>query len=186
MLERCSDDIAWLHKQGENKIDLQKLLYKNFIKITYTEAVAVLQKLPNVQPIQWGHDLSKEHEKHLVQYCEGVPVFLMNFPKRIKPFYMKINELQPETVDAMDLLFPNVGEICGGSVREHRFDVLQKRMQDLSILDSLDWYLDLRRFGTCPHAGFGLGFERFLQYVLGISNIKDLVPFPRWPHHCPM
>lgn len=186
VLDRCPDDVAWLHKHSENKINLPKLLDEDFIRITYTEAVAILQKLSDVPSIKWGQDLLKEHERQLVQYYDGMPVFLMNFPKNIKPFYMKCSDSQPETVDAVDLLVPNVGEICGGSVREHRFDELHTRMEDLKLLNSLKWYLDLRRFGTCAHAGFGLGFDRFLQYFMGISNIKDVVPFPRWPHHCPM
>uniref|UniRef100_A0A8C5EM79 Aminoacyl-transfer RNA synthetases class-II family profile domain-containing protein n=1 Tax=Gouania willdenowi TaxID=441366 RepID=A0A8C5EM79_GOUWI len=135
--------------------------------------------------LQWGCDLKTEHEKHLVKHCGNVPVFVTDYPYRLKPFYARANQDPPQnTAAAVDLLVPGVGELCGGSLREERLDVLTAHLEDAGLEDTYDWYLDLRRFGSVPHGGFGLGFERFLQCVLGVDNIKDVIPFPRYSHSC--
>ena len=137
-------------------------------------------------PIEkWGADLQSEHERYLVEKLFKKPVILYNYPKEIKAFYMRQNEPDAqgrETVRAMDILFPGIGEIIGGSQREERLDKLEQRMNEMNIPSKeLDWYLDTRRFGACPHAGFGLGFERMVQFVTGMNNIRDVIPFPRFP-----
>ncbi|XP_075775591.1 asparaginyl-tRNA synthetase isoform X3 [Pelodiscus sinensis] len=133
----------------------------------------------------WGGDLQTEHEKYLVKHCGEVPVFVINYPYELKPFYMRDNEDGPQhTVAAVDLLVPGIGELCGGSLREERLDFLQSRLERLGLADTYQWYLDLRQFGSVPHGGFGLGFERYLQCILGVDNIKDVIPFPRFPHSC--
>ncbi|XP_067996157.1 asparaginyl-tRNA synthetase isoform X3 [Melanerpes formicivorus] len=135
--------------------------------------------------MQWGCDLQTEHEKYLVKHCGEVPVFVINYPYDLKPFYMRDNEDGPQhTVAAVDLLVPGVGELCGGSLREERLPFLESRLQRLKIADAYQWYLDLRKYGSVPHGGFGMGFERYLQYILGVANIKDVIPFPRFSHSC--
>ena len=134
---------------------------------------------------EWGCDLQTEHEKYLVKHCGEVPVFVINYPYDLKPFYMRDNEDGPQrTVAAVDLLVPGIGELCGGSLREERLPFLESRLQRLGLADTYQWYLDLRKFGSVPHGGFGMGFERYLQYILGVDNIKDVIPFPRFPHSC--
>jgi len=134
-------------------------------------------------PVEWGLDLQSEHERYLTEQVTGGPVFVINYPKEIKAFYMRQNG-DGRTVAAMDLLVPKVGEIIGGSQREERFDLLVERMRQVGIVpDDLWWYLDTRRWGSCPHAGFGLGFERLLMYLTGMENIRDVIPFPRTPRH---
>ncbi|XP_061314066.1 probable asparagine--tRNA ligase, mitochondrial isoform X2 [Pezoporus flaviventris] len=133
----------------------------------------------------WGCDLQTEHEKYLVKHCGEVPVFVINYPYDLKPFYTRDNEDGPQhTVAAVDLLVPGVGELCGGSLREERLPFLESRLQRLGLADTYQWYLDLRKFGSVPHGGFGMGFERYLQYILGVDNIKDVIPFPRFSHSC--
>ncbi|XP_074917892.1 asparaginyl-tRNA synthetase isoform X2 [Chelonoidis abingdonii] len=133
----------------------------------------------------WGYDLQTEHEKYLVKHCGEVPVFVVNYPYDLKPFYMRDNEDGPQhTVAAVDLLVPGIGELCGGSLREERLHFLQSRLERLGLADAYQWYLDLRQFGSAPHGGFGMGFERYLQCILGVDNIKDVIPFPRFPHSC--
>ena len=156
-----------------------------FRTISYTEAVERLQKSGQAFefPVEWGLDLQSEHERYLTEKIFSGPVFVTDYPRQIKAFYMRMNDDQ-RTVAAMDLLVPRVGEIIGGSQREERYDILKMRMADQGIAeDDLAWYLDIRRWGTCPHAGFGLGFERLLMYLTGMENIRDVIPFPRTPGH---
>jgi asparaginyl-tRNA synthetase len=133
--------------------------------------------------VEWGADLQSEHERYLTEQVVGGPVFVVNYPREIKAFYMRQND-DNRTVAAMDLLVPKVGEIIGGSQREERLDLLTERMREVGIVPAdLWWYLDTRRWGSCPHAGFGLGFERLIMYLTGMENIRDVVPFPRTPRH---
>jgi asparaginyl-tRNA synthetase len=148
----------------------------------YTEAIRILEKskVSFEFPVEWGLDLRSEHERYLAEKHVGRPVILMNYPKEIKAFYMRLND-DEKTVAAMDVLAPGIGEIIGGSQREERLAVLDQRIGDPAMQESLWWYRDLRRYGTVPHAGFGLGFERLLTYVTGMDNIRDAIPFPRVP-----
>ena len=155
----------------------------DFERVTYTEAIDVLEKSKkNFEfPVQWGIDLQAEHERFICEDTYAKPVFVTDYPKNIKPFYMRVND-DEKTVAAMDLLLPGIGEIIGGSQREERYDVLVSRMEELQLnLEEYNWYLDLRSFGTVPHSGFGLGFERFLQFITGMNNIREVMPFPRTP-----
>jgi len=171
---------------------LQFCLDNDFERLTYTEAIGILKEsTPNKKkkfqyPVEgWGTDLQSEHERYLVEKHFKKPVILTDYPKDIKAFYMRQNEPDAqgrETVRAMDILFPGIGEIVGGSQREERLDKLEQRMDEMGIpKDELWWYLDTRRFGACPHAGFGLGFERLVLFVTGMGNIRDVIPFPRFP-----
>ncbi|MFA6309376.1 MAG: asparagine--tRNA ligase [Clostridia bacterium] len=160
---------------------LENVLNSDFAHITYTEAVEILSKVKDTfrYPVEWGNDLQTEHERHLTEKIYNKPVFVTDYPKDIKAFYMRLNDDQ-KTVAAMDLLVPGVGEIIGGSQREERLDYLEKRMDELGLnKEDYWWYLDLRRFGGTRHAGFGLGFERAIMYLTGISNIRDVISFPR-------
>ncbi|KAK2154477.1 hypothetical protein LSH36_268g03017 [Paralvinella palmiformis] len=171
ILENNQDDLYWYWKfvsHSDCETIVKKMILKSFVRMTYTEA--------------WGEDLQKEHERYLVRHCDGLPVFVTDFPTDIKPFYMKVNS-NKRTV-TVDLLLPEVGEVCGGSLRESNLDILEQKLESLGMSESLSWYLDLRRFGTCPHGGFGLGFERLLQVMLGIENIRDAIPFPRFVNSC--
>jgi asparaginyl-tRNA synthetase len=167
---------------------LNFVLAEDFVRLSYTEAIDILRNSkPNKKkkfafPIDdWGADLQSEHERYLVEKHFKKPVILKDYPKDIKAFYMRMNE-DNKTVAAMDILFPGIGEIVGGSQREERLDVLTQRMKEMDIPEEeMSWYLDTRRFGTCPHAGFGLGFERLVLFVTGMSNIRDVIPFPRYP-----
>jgi len=165
---------------------LEKFIESDFVEMTYTDAIKILEKSKKSFefPVHWGVDLQSEHERYLTEEHVGQPVILIDYPKEIKAFYMRLNDDQ-KTVAAMDVLAPGVGEIIGGSQREERLDVLEQRMKEMELDDfaAYSWYLDLRRYGTVPHAGFGLGFERFLAYVTGMSNIRDAMPFPRTPKH---
>ena len=161
-----------------------------FKRVTYTEAIEILRNSkPNKKrkftyPIEgWGTDLQSEHERYLVEKHFKCPVILFNYPASIKAFYMRLNE-DGKTVRAMDILFPGIGEIVGGSQREERLDVLKQRMEELGVdQEELWWYLDLRKFGTAVHSGFGLGFERLVQFATGMGNIRDVIPFPRTPQN---
>ena len=184
-LERCGEDLAFFNERIEKGLidKLEALAKANFEVMTYTEAVKRLQNSGRQFefPVQWGHDLQSEHERYLTEEVIRGPLFVTDYPKDIKAFYMRLND-DDRTVAAMDLLVPRVGEIIGGSQREDRLDVLEQRMKAMGIEpESLWWYLDIRRWGSCPHAGFGLGFERFLMYVTGMENIRDVIPFPRTP-----
>ena len=162
---------------------LALVLHEPFERISYSEAVSILEKSAKVfeYPVKWGNDLQAEHEKFLCEEVFGRPVFVNHYPKDIKPFYMRLND-DKSTVAAMDLLVPGIGEIIGGSQREERYDFLVARMNELGLnIDDYKWYLDLRSYGTAPHSGFGLGFERFLQFATSMSNIRDVIPFPRTP-----
>jgi asparaginyl-tRNA synthetase len=166
---------------------LRFVVDNDFERITYTEAVELLRASTpfkkgkfEFEP-QWGIDLQAEHERYLVEKHFKKPVIVRNYPKDIKAFYMRMND-DGQTVAAMDVLFPYIGEVIGGSQREERLDMLKARMADMDIHEEeLWWYLDLRRFGGAPHAGFGLGFERIVQFITGITNIRDVIPFPRAP-----
>ena len=160
---------------------LRSVVEKPFVHMTYTDAIVELEKNNDKFdfPVKWGSDLQTEHERYLTeQVCKG-PVIVTDYPKEIKAFYMKLNE-DGKTVRAMDVLVPRLGEIIGGSERESRLEVLTERMTSLG-LDPADywWYLDLRRYGSVPHAGFGLGFDRAIQYITGMQNIRDVIPYPR-------
>jgi asparaginyl-tRNA synthetase len=154
--------------------------------LDYSDAITALEK-SNISfqfPVSWGIDLQSEHERYLTDVFVKGPVVVINYPKAIKAFYMRENN-DGNTVAAMDFLVPRLGEIIGGSQREERYDVLKRRIQENGLsVDSYNWYLDLRKFGTAPHSGFGLGFERLLMYLTGIQNIRDVMPFPRYPGHC--
>lgn len=185
ILSHCKDDIAFFEKHIDK--DIQKRLHNvvesTFTVITYTEAVNLLEKAPQafVFPVKWGMDLQSEHERYLAEnYFEG-PVCIINYPKDLKAFYMRDND-DGNTVSAMDIIVPKIGEIVGGSQREDRLDILTQKMkkQGLSVQD-YNWYLDLRRFGSAPHSGFGVGFERLIQFLTGIENIREVSAFPRSP-----
>lgn len=187
-LEECADDMAFFDKHIENGLleRIGKVATADFVRMEYTEAIEHLQKsgATFVYPVEWGLDLQTEHERYITEQIVGGPVFILNYPKDIKAFYMRQND-DGRTVAAMDLLVPKIGEIIGGSQREERLDRLEKRMGEMNIApESLWWYLDSRRWGSCPHAGFGLGFERLVMYLSGMENIRDVIPFPRTPRHC--
>ncbi len=186
-LENCHEDLDFFNQRIEKGLldKLETLARAEFIRISYTEAVERLQKSgQSFQfPVEWGCDLQSEHERYLTEQIFNGPVFVTDYPKQIKAFYMRMND-DRKTVAAMDLLVPRVGELIGGSQREERLDVLQARMAECGVpVEHLDWYLDIRRWGSCPHAGFGLGFERLLMYLTGMENIRDVIPFPRTPGH---
>jgi len=186
-LEECADDMTFFDKQIERGVieRIRNIADSDFVRMDYTEAIDRLEKSPvSFQyPVSWGLDLQTEHERYLTEKIVGGPMFVLNYPKDIKAFYMRQND-DGRTVAAMDLLVPKVGEIIGGSQREERLDFLEKRMEEMNISkQGLSWYLDSRRWGTCPHAGFGLGFERLLMHITGMENIRDVIPFPRTPQH---
>jgi asparaginyl-tRNA synthetase len=203
IMDNCKEDIEFLESRlvEEDKSKPQNeraemslrdklnfCLAQPFQRLTYTEAIEILKNCPPNKkgkfqyPIkEWGADLQSEHERYLVEKHFGKPVILTDYPKQIKAFYMRLNE-DNNTVRAMDILFPGIGEIVGGSQREERLEVLSARMEEMHIpLEEMEWFLDTRRFGSCPHAGFGLGFERLVLFVTGMSNIRDVIPFPRFP-----
>ena len=184
-LENCADDMAffdkWIEKGTIDKI--KQVIQSPFEHLSYTEAIQALETADEEfeYKVQWGIDLQAEHERYLTEKLIGGPVTVTDYPKEIKAFYMKLNE-DDHTVRAMDVLVPRLGEIIGGSQREDDLKKLEMRMQDMGIeKEEYDWYLDLRRYGTVPHCGFGLGFERLIQYVTGMQNIRDVIPFPRAP-----
>jgi asparaginyl-tRNA synthetase len=184
-LEKCGEDMDFFNERIDNttKATLANVLENEFVRLPYTEAVELLQSSGKVFDfeVQWGSDLQSEHERFLTEEHFKAPVILYDYPRSIKPFYMYCND-DGKTVRAMDVLVPKVGEIIGGSQREHRLDLLEQRMreQNLAIADYW-WYIDLRRYGTVPHSGFGLGLERAVQFVTGMANIRDVIPFPRTP-----
>jgi len=164
---------------------LEHVINTPFEQLPYTDAISILQKAPKKfqYPISWGIDLQSEHERYLAEEYFKKPVILINYPATIKAFYMRMNDDQ-KTVAAMDVLVPSVGEIIGGSQREDRLDVLEQRMRAMNLQpEAYQWYLDLRRFGSVPHAGFGLGLERLVLFATGMENIRDVIPFPRTPRH---
>ncbi len=186
VLEDCAEDLEFFNERID-ETTLARLRgvaeRDTFVRITYTEAVALLEQADQQfeYPVGWGKDLQAEHERYLTEKHFEAPVILYDYPKSIKPFYMRVND-DDKTVRAMDVLVPQVGEIIGGSQREERLEVLQGRMAEQQLnADDYWWYLDLRRYGTVPHSGFGLGLERVVQFVTGMANIRDVIPFPRTP-----
>jgi asparaginyl-tRNA synthetase len=185
-LEKCTDEMdffgQWIDK--EVRATLEGVVGSKFERLPYTEAIKILEKSaePFQYPVSWGLDLQSEHERYLTEKVFKKPVILFDYPAKIKAFYMRMNE-DGNTVRAMDVLVPKVGEIIGGSQREERYDVLLRRMRDMGIrnIEDYQWYLDIRKYGTVPHSGFGLGFERALMYITGMGNIRDVLPFPRVP-----
>ncbi|MCD6347515.1 MAG: asparagine--tRNA ligase [Bacteroidales bacterium] len=184
-LDNCRDDLEFFAKMFDedlfNRLDM--VLNNDFIRITYTEAVDILEKSSQKWefPVSWGVDLQAEHERYLVEKHFKKPVILTDYPKDIKAFYMYLND-DNKTVRGMDVLFPGIGEIIGGSQREHRYDVLAQRIKEMNIPEKdMWWYLETRKYGTAPHSGFGLGFERLLLFITGMANIRDVIPFPRSP-----
>jgi asparaginyl-tRNA synthetase len=202
-LENCQDDLKFLASRlkeeekgkpaDQQSMDLiEKLMFvanNDFVRLTYTEAIDILKNSNQYKkkkfqfPVEWGVDLQSEHERYLVEKHFKKPVILINYPKEIKAFYMKQND-DNKTVAAMDVLFPQIGEIIGGSQREENYDKLVTRMEEMHIpVEEMWWFLDTRRFGTVPHSGFGLGFERFILFVTGMGNIRDVIAFPRTPNN---
>lgn len=184
-LENCSDDLQFLNDMFDKELinRLKGVTESPFMRLSYTEGVEILIKSGQKfeYPVSWGTDLQSEHERYLVEKHFGKPVILTDYPKEIKAFYMKQND-DNKTVRAMDILFPKIGEIIGGSQREESLEKLEKRIDELGMdRKTLWWYIDTRRFGTAPHSGFGLGFERLLLFVTGMANIRDVIPFPRFP-----
>ena len=184
-LDNCMEDLQFLNDMFDKGLieRLRSVVGITFQRVTYTEAVDILEKSGEKFefPVHWGTDLQSEHERYLVEKHFGKPVILTDFPKEIKAFYMKQNE-DGKTVRGMDVLFPKIGEIIGGSERESSYEKIMARIKELNMdTTNLWWYLDTRRWGTCPHAGFGLGFERLLLFVTGMQNIRDVIPFPRTP-----
>ena len=186
-LDKCREDIEFLAEHYDKGLieRLEGVLAQDFVRLTYTEGVEILEKSGRKFefPVHWGTDLQSEHERYLVEEHFKRPVILTDYPKEIKAFYMKQNP-DGRTVRAMDVLFPNIGEIIGGSEREADYDKLLGRIEELGIpMKDMWWYLDTRRFGTVPHSGFGLGFERLVLFVTGMTNIRDVIPFPRTPNN---
>ena len=184
-LEHCPDDLKFLNEQYDKELltRLQFVVDNDFQRLTYTEAVEILKKARQKFefPVDWGTDLQSEHERYLVEKHFKKPVILTDYPKDIKAFYMKLND-DDQTVRAMDVLFPGIGEIIGGSQREEDLTKLRARMAAMHVPEhELWWYLELRQYGTAPHAGFGLGFERLILFITGMANIRDVIPFPRFP-----
>jgi asparaginyl-tRNA synthetase len=185
VLKGCGDDMQFFNDRIEKTAisTLEGIVNSQFVRLPYTEAIDILLKSGRTFefPVSWGVDLQSEHERFLTEQHFKCPVILYDYPKTIKAFYMRLND-DDKTVRAMDVLVPRVGEIIGGSQREERLDVLERRMAEQKLhADSYWWYLDLRRFGTVPHSGFGLGLERTVQFVTGMGNIRDVIPFPRAP-----
>ncbi len=185
VMETCPEDMEFFNQRIDDSVlvTAENIINNQFERITYTSAIALLEKAPVKfeYPVSWGLDLQSEHERYLAEQLFKKPAIVTDYPVGIKAFYMRLNDDQ-KTVRAMDILAPKIGEIIGGSQREERLDVLEKRMQSQGLNpEDLWWYLDLRRFGTVPHAGFGLGFERLVQFMTGMGNIRDVIPFPRTP-----
>jgi asparaginyl-tRNA synthetase len=185
LLKECQEDLAFFDERIEKGLlaKLEGIVRSDFARMDYGEAIAILERAKEKFefPVKWGADLQSEHERYLTEKHAKRPVIVMNYPKAIKAFYMRVND-DGRTVAAMDVLAPGIGEIIGGSQREERLEVLDSRMDDLRIRkQNYEWYRDLRRYGSVPHAGFGLGFERTLAYVTGLANVRDAIPFPRTP-----
>ena len=185
VLESCVDDMAFFNERIDKTVleTLTNIVDQPFERMTYTEAVDILERSGRSfeYPVSWGVNLQSEHERYLVEEHVGRPVMVIDYPKEIKAFYMYLND-DERTVAAMDVLVPKIGEIIGGSQREHRLAQLQKRIRECGLPEEdYWWYLELRRYGSAPHAGFGLGFERLIQFMTGLGNIRDVIPFPRVP-----
>ncbi|MFK8075175.1 MAG: asparagine--tRNA ligase [Granulosicoccus sp.] len=188
VLDECEDDMAFFAQRIDKDAltRLQHVAESSFERMDYTDAITLLEKCDKKFefPVSWGLDLQSEHERWLAEEHVGRPIILQNYPKEIKAFYMREND-DGKTVAAMDVLAPGIGEIIGGSQREERLSVLDEKLIAHGLQDELDWYRDLRRYGSAPHAGFGMGFERVLNYVTGMENIRDAIPFPRVPRSAP-
>ena len=187
VLEMCPEEIEFFDKFVEKGLieKLQKVCNTSFTRLDHKEAIDILKKADRKWEFQpeYGEDLAKEHEKYITEYFNG-PVFVKNWPKDIKAFYMKLNE-DGKTVAAVDLEVPGAGEIMGGSQREEDYDKIVNRMKEINMdTEELNWYLELRKYGSTVHSGFGLGFERLLMYITGMENIRDVIPFPRTPGNC--
>lgn len=190
-LDNCRDDLEFLNEHIDNELisRLEGVVNTEFVRLEYTDGIKILEEAMKngvefEYPVYWGVDLQSEHERYLVEKHFRKPVILTGYPKDIKAFYMKQNE-DGKTVRAMDVLFPKIGEIIGGSEREADLAKLENRINELGMVrTNLEWYIDTRRFGSCPHSGFGLGFERLLLFITGMSNIRDVIPFPRTPKNC--
>lgn len=185
VLERCPEDMEFFNQRIDDSVlaTADNIIHNEFERITYTDAIALLEKADRKFefPVNWGLDLQSEHERYLAEELFKKPVIVSDYPVGIKAFYMRLND-DEKTVAAMDVLAPKIGEIIGGSQREERLNVLEKRIKNQGMNpEDLWWYLDLRRYGTVPHAGFGLGFERLVQFMTGMGNIRDVIPFPRTP-----
>src|SRR5919202_1282452 len=185
VLEKCPEDMEFFNQRIDNTVlaTAENIINNQFERITYTDAIALLEKADRKFefPVEWGADLQSEHERYLAEELFKKPVIVSNYPVGIKAFYMRLDD-DEKTVSAMDVLAPKIGEIIGGSQREERLDVLERRIKSQGMNpEDLWWYLDLRRYGTVPHAGFGLGFERVVQFMTGMGNIRDVIPFPRTP-----
>ncbi len=196
-LDHCREDLEFLNKMVDKGLiaRLEGVLNTDFVRLSYTEGIRILQEAVQKGkkfefPCGWGDDLASEHERFLVEEHFKKPVIMTHYPKKIKAFYMKLDEEKPvldgkemeQTVQGTDVLFPQIGEIIGGSVREENYDKLMNEIKERQISHKdIWWYLDTRRYGTCPHAGFGLGFERLILFVTGMQNIRDVIPFPRTP-----
>lgn len=185
-LDNCKDDIQFLNDHFDKGLieRLNFVLSNDFVRLSYTDGVKILEESGQKFefPVYWGVDLASEHERYLVEKHFKRPVILTDYPKEIKAFYMKMND-DGKTVRAMDVLFPQIGEIIGGSQREESYEKLRARMEELNMQD-MPWYMDTRKFGSVPHSGFGLGFERLVLFVTGMQNIRDVIPFPRYPKNC--
>ncbi|HIK26530.1 MAG: asparagine--tRNA ligase [Oscillatoriaceae bacterium SKW80] len=185
VMDKCYEDMEFFNQRIDNTVlaSADNIINNQFERITYTEAIALLEKADKKfeYTVRWGADLQSEHERYLAEELFKKPVIVTDYPVGIKAFYMRLNE-DEKTVAAMDILAPKIGEIVGGSQREERLDILQRRIQEQELnLENYWWYLDLRRYGTVPHSGFGLGFERLIQFMTGMGNIRDVIPFPRAP-----
>lgn len=189
VMETSADDIRFVHRRNSASSDLltaiDDMINKEFIRLPYVEALNIVNKICESPELKWGDDLQRTHEKALVKHCGNVPVFVTDYPEELKPFYARLNE-DHKTVAGLDLLIPGVGELCGGTLREERYDLLHQKLKSKNLLNTLSWYLELREFGSCPHGGFGMGFDRYLQFLLGMPSIKDVTAFPRWTGRCPL
>ena len=187
LFEHCKKELEFFNSFVEKGLldKLHNVTDNEFARVTYTDAIKILEKNNDKfeYKVKWGDDIQTEHEKYLTSHF-GRPVFVYDYPKEIKAFYMKVND-DNKTVKATDLLVPGIGELCGASEREERYDVLLNRIHELK-LDEKEywWYLNLRKFGSVKHSGFGMGFDRFIMYVTGMTNIRDVIPFPRTPKNC--
>jgi asparaginyl-tRNA synthetase len=185
VMETCPEDMEFFNQRIDDSVlqTAENIINSEFGRITYTEAIALLEKSDRTfeYPVSWGLDLQSEHERYLAEELFKKPLIVTDYPADIKAFYMRMND-DRKTVSAMDILAPKIGEIIGGSQREERLDMLEQRMKERNIpQEELWWYMDLRRYGTVPHSGFGLGFERLVQFMTGMQNIRDVIPFPRFP-----
>ncbi|KAI8891015.1 asparagine--tRNA ligase [Backusella circina FSU 941] len=192
VLNTCADDLEFFNQWVDKTLleRLQKSIDKPFVRMTYTEAIDILQRVQDKEknkfkfPTTWGSSLQSEHERYLASEHCGRPVFVTDYPSELKPFYMRAND-DDKTVACFDLLLPGIGELVGGSMREERYHVLEQKMKDAKMdMEDYQWYLDLRKYGSSPHGGYGIGFERLLLWLTGLENVREVIPMPRWVGHC--